>query len=74
MYDEYTKQLIKINKLLQKKIKLRKSKPYDEELIKYISDLNYFKSNLELGLAWKECGHEPGVYQGIDNISACKVY
>jgi hypothetical protein len=75
MYQEYKAQLTKINKKLQdaETFNSKLDEKY-ESLSKYISDLNYLKSNLELYIKWHDCGHQPGVYEGIDNLEACRVY
>lgn len=75
LHDEYKIGLSKINKLLQEKYAIARSlSEKDFDLTKEISDLNYFKSNLEFGMKWQERCHAPGVYNGIENINANKVY
>jgi hypothetical protein len=73
--DEYKEQSSKIKKLIDIKFQLNKSLPEkDLVLTKEISDLNYYKNNLEFAIKWMTKCHEPGVYEGIDNLKALKSY
>jgi hypothetical protein len=75
MYEEYKAQLVKINKKLQDVTTFNnKLDEKYEPLSKHISDLNYLRSNLELYIKWHDQAHQPGVYEGVDNLKACRVY
>lgn len=73
--NEYKAQLIRINELLKLKKQINDSLPQkNKELVKEISNLNYYKSNLEYSIAYMERCHPPGVYSGIESTKASKVY
>jgi hypothetical protein len=73
--DEYKEQLKIVNKSLEEKTLLKKSSSkIDKNLLKNMSDLHCAKDNLEMSIYWMSHSHEKNVYEGIDNLKACRVY